>query len=73
MATCSLHLTFVGGALVKKMLSCAKGLLAGSLLLASTSGVLVKEPLAASSLFLAGASGLLAEECLILHQGFGLW
>ncbi len=66
LATCSLHLTFVGGALVKKMLSSAKGLLMGGLLLASTSGVLVKEPLAAGSLFLAGASGLLDEECLIL-------
>ncbi len=66
LATCSLHLTFMGGALVKKMMSSAKGLLAGGLLLASTSGVLVKEPLAAGSLFLAGASGLLDEECLIL-------
>jgi hypothetical protein len=52
LATCSLPLTFGGGALVKKMLSCVSGLLAGSLLLASTSGVLVKDPL--------------AEECLVL-------
>ena len=42
----------VGGALMKKMSSSAKGLLAGGLLLASTSSVLVKEPLAAGSLFL---------------------
>ena len=66
LATCSLHLTFVGGALVKKMLSSAKGILVGSLLLASSSCVLVKGPLAAGSLFLAGVSGLLDEECLIL-------
>ncbi len=56
----------MGGALVKKTLSCAKGLLAGGLLLASTSGVLVEAPLAAGLLFLAGASGLLDKECLIL-------
>ena len=66
LATCSLHLTFVSGALVKKMLSSAMGLLVGGLLLASNSSMLVKEPLAAGSLFLAGASGLLDEECLIL-------
>ena len=66
LTTCSLPLTFGGGALVKKMLSCVSGLLAGSLLLASTSGMLVKDPLAAGSLFLAGASGLLDEECLVL-------
>jgi hypothetical protein len=63
---CSLPLTFEGGALMKKTLSCASGLLAGGLLLASTSSVLVEEPLAAGSLFLAGASGLLDEECLVL-------
>jgi hypothetical protein len=65
LATCSLHLTFEGGALVKKTLSCASRLLAGGLLLASTSGVLVEELLAAGSLLagmsssslLAGASG----------------
>jgi hypothetical protein len=51
---------------VKKTLGCASGLLAGGLLLASTSGVLVEEPLAAGSLFLAGTSRLLDEECLIL-------
>jgi hypothetical protein len=62
--TCSLHLTFEGSVLVKNTLSCASSLLAGGLLLASTSNVLVKEPLAAGSLFLAGASGLLDEECL---------
>jgi hypothetical protein len=55
LATCSLHLTFEGGALVKKTLSFASRLLAGGLLLASTSGVLVEELLAAGSL-LAGAS-----------------
>jgi hypothetical protein len=33
LATCSLPLTFKGGALVKKTLSCASGLLAGGLLL----------------------------------------
>jgi hypothetical protein len=66
LATCSLPLTFEGGALVKKTLGCASGLLAGGLLLASTSGVLVEEPLAAGSLFLAGTSRLLDEECLIL-------
>ena len=65
MATCSLPLKFEGGALVKKMLSCASGLLVG-LLLACTSGVLVKEPMAAGSLFLAGVSGLLNKECLVL-------
>jgi hypothetical protein len=43
---CSLPLTFKGGVLVKKTLSCASGLLAGGLLLASTSGVLFEEPLA---------------------------
>jgi hypothetical protein len=63
---CSLPLTFEGGALVKKTLSCASGLLAGGLLLASTSGVLVEEPLAVGSLVLAGASCLLGEECLVL-------
>ena len=62
----SLPLTFEGGALVQKTLSSASGLLAGSLLLASTSGVFVEEPLAAGSLFLAGASGLLDKECLVL-------
>jgi hypothetical protein len=66
LAMCSLPLTFEGGALVKKTLSCTSGLLAGGLLLASTSGVLVKEPLAVGSLVLAGASGLLDEECLVL-------
>ena len=63
---CSLPLTFEGSALVKKTLSCASGLLAGSLLLVSTSGVLVEEPLVVGSLVLAGASGLLDEECLVL-------
>ena len=63
---CSLPLTFEGGALVTKTLSCVSGLLAGGLLLASTSGVLVEEPLAVGSLVLAGASGLLDEECLVL-------
>jgi hypothetical protein len=33
LSTCSLHLTFVVGALVKKVLSCASGFLAGGLLL----------------------------------------
>jgi len=66
LVTCSLPLTFEGGALVKKTLSCASGLLAGSLLLACTSGMLVEEPLVAGSLFLADASGLLDEECLVL-------
>jgi hypothetical protein len=67
LAMCSLPLTFEGGTLVKNTLSCASGLLAGSLLLASTSGVLVEEPLVVGSLLvLAGASGLLDEECLIL-------
>jgi hypothetical protein len=66
LAMCSLPLTFEGDALVKKTLGCASGLLAGGLLLASTSDVLVEEPLAAGSLFLAGTSGLLDEECLIL-------
>ena len=80
LATCSLPLMFEGGVLVKKTLSCTSGLLAGSLLPACTSGVLVKEPLAAGSLFLAlveellaagslflaGARGLLNEECLVL-------
>ena len=51
---------------MKKTLSCASGLLAGSLLLASTSGVLVEEPLVVGSLTLAGTSGLLDEECLVL-------
>ena len=55
--------TFEGGAFMKKTLSCASSILAGGLLLASMSGVLVKEPLAVGSLFLAGASGLLNEEC----------
>ena len=59
LATCSLPLTFGGGALVKKMLSCVSGLLAGSLLLASTSGVLVKDPL--------------AEECLVLVHPQIVW
>jgi len=64
----SLPLTsFEGGALVKKTLSCASGLLAGGLLLlACTNSMLVEEPLAVGSLFLAGASGLLNEECLVL-------
>ena len=67
LAMCSLPLTFEGGALVKKTLSCASGLLAGGLLLlACTNSVLVKEPLAAGSLFLAGVSSLLNEECLVL-------
>ena len=68
LATCSLPLTsFKGDAFVKKMLSCASGLLAGGLLLlACTNSVLVEEPLAVCSLFLAGASGLLNEECLVL-------
>ena len=66
LAMCSLPLTFEGGALVQKTLRSASGLLAGSLLLASTSGVFVEEPLAAGSLFLVGASGLLDEECLLL-------
>ncbi len=51
---------------MKKTLSCASGLLAGSLLLASTSSVLVKELVVVISLVLAGASGLLDEECLVL-------
>jgi len=60
-------LTFEGGALVKKTLSCASGLLAGGLLLLTCrNSVLVEEPLAVGSLFLAGASGLLNEECLVL-------
>jgi len=63
LATCSLPLTsFEGGALMKKTLSCASGLL----LLAYTNSVLVEEPLVVGSLFLAGASGLLNEECLVL-------
>jgi len=66
LATCSLPLMFEGGALVKKTLSCASGLLAGGLLLVCTNSVLVEEPLAVGSLFLAGASGLLGEECLVL-------
>jgi len=67
LATCSLPLTFVGGALVKKTLSCASGLLAGGLLLlACTNSMLVEEPLAVGSLFLAGASSLLNKECLVL-------
>jgi hypothetical protein len=36
---------------LNKMLSCASGLLAGGLLLASTSGVRVEEPLAISDAF----------------------
>jgi hypothetical protein len=59
-------LTFEGGVLLNKTLSCASGLLAGGLLLASMSGVLVEDPLVAGSLFLAGVSGLLDEECLVL-------
>jgi hypothetical protein len=52
LAMCSLPLlTFEGGALLNKTLSCASGLLAGGLLLASTSGVLVEEPLAISDAF----------------------
>jgi len=67
LVTCSLPLTFEGGTLMKKTLSCASGLLAGGLLLlACTNSVLVEEPLAVGSLFLAGASGLLDEECLVL-------
>jgi hypothetical protein len=73
LARCSLPLTFKGDALVKKMLSCASGLLAGGLLLASTSGELVKDPWAAGSLFLAGASGLLDEECLVLVHPQIVW
>jgi len=46
LTTCSLPLTFEGGALVKKTLSCVSGLLAGSLLLlAYMNIVLVEEPL----------------------------
>ncbi len=64
---CSLPLLmFECGTFLNKTLSCASGLLAGGLLLASTSGVLVEDPLVAGSLFLAGASGLLDEECLVL-------
>ena len=66
LAMCSLPLTFEGGTLVKNTLSCASSLKAGSLLLVSTSGVLVEEPLAVGSLVLAGASGLLNKECLVL-------
>ncbi len=66
LATCSLPLTFEGGAFVKKTLSYASGLLAGGLLLACTNSVHVEEPLAVGSLFLAGASGLLDKECLVL-------
>ncbi len=67
LATCSLPLTFEGGALVKKTLSCTSGLLAGGLLLlAYTNSMLVEDPLAVGSLFLAGTSGLLNEECLVL-------
>jgi hypothetical protein len=66
LAMCSLPLTFEGGALVKKTLSCASGLLVGSLLLVSTSGVLVEEPLVVGSLVLEGASGLHGKECLVL-------
>ena len=62
---CSL-LTFEGGALVKKKLSGASSLLAGGLLLASTSGVLVEELLVAGSLFeQGGASSLLAGGLLL--------
>jgi hypothetical protein len=49
LAMCSLPLlTFEGGALLNKTLSCASGPLSGGLLLTSTSGVLVEEPLAIS-------------------------
>jgi len=52
LAMCSLPLlTFEGGTRLNKMLSCASGLLAGGLLLASTSGVLVEEPVAISDAF----------------------
>ena len=52
LAMCSLPLlTFEGGALLNKMSSCASSLLAGGLLLASTSGVFVEEPLAISDAF----------------------
>ncbi len=43
LSTCSLHLMFVVGALMKKALSCASGFLAGSLLLQSSRG-LASEP-----------------------------
>jgi hypothetical protein len=43
LSTCSLHLTFVVGAFVKKALSCASGFLAGGLLLQSSRG-LASEP-----------------------------
>ncbi len=68
LVACSLPLmSFEGGALLKKTLSCASGLLAGGLLLlACTNSVLVEEPLAVGSLFLASASSLLNEECLVL-------
>ena len=69
LATCSLPLTFEGRVLVKKMLSCASGLLAGGLLLlACTNSMLVQEPLVMGSLFLVGASGLLNKECFVLAR-----
>ena len=43
LSTCSLHLTFVVSALVKKALSCTSGFLAGGLLLQSSRG-LASEP-----------------------------
>ena len=59
---------FEGGRLEKKTLSCASSILAGGLLLASTSSVLVEEPLAVGSLLLAGASGLLDEESVLVRS-----
>jgi hypothetical protein len=49
-------------------MSCASGLLAGGLLLASTSGVLVEEPLAISDAF--GVN--LVEEPLAISDAFGV-
>ena len=77
MSTCSLHLTFVVGALMKKALSCTSGFLAGGLLLQSLRGLASKpgkEALAAepqeddlSCHRLPGLSGASAMSSL-LHQ-----
>ncbi len=76
--TCSLHLTFVVGALVKKALSCASGFLAGGLLLQLSRGLASKpgkEALAAepqeddlSSRCLPCLSGVSATSSLLVKE-----
>jgi hypothetical protein len=78
LSTCSLHLMFVVGALVKKALSCASGILAGGLLLQLSRGLASKPGEEASAAEpqeddLSGRrlpclSGALATSCLLVKE-----